>query len=101
VIFTAESMNGSRIKAYAIDYQAMKVNIMYKDKFIKDQAARKFITYEIASQEILGTSTVTDQLIIGRFSSGLFSLANGHMYFGNEVFKIRYDIMERTASDII
>ena len=37
---------------------------------------------------------VGDPHILGRIKSGLFRLVDGHFYFGNEVFKIRYDLLE-------
>lgn len=34
---------------------------------------------------------VDDPDIIGRFVSKMFTLINGHYYFNNNVYKIRYD----------
>lgn len=32
--------------------------------------------------------------MIGRLKSGLYKAAAGHLYFGNNVIKIRYDILK-------
>ena len=37
---------------------------------------------------------VTDPGFIGRIMSGLFTYADGHIYFSNNVIKIRYDLIE-------
>jgi hypothetical protein len=33
--------------------------------------------------------------LIGRLKSGLFMVTNGHIYYKNNVIKIRYDLIER------
>jgi hypothetical protein len=41
---------------------------------------------------------IKNQEFIGRFRSGLFSLVNGHFYFGDKVYKIRYDLFESSMT---
>ena len=36
---------------------------------------------------------VGDNEILGRIKSGLYRLVDGHFYFGNQVFKVRYDLL--------
>ena len=40
-----------------------------------------------------------DYMLIGRFESGVYKVANGHIYFGNDVFKMRYDLIKRFGKD--
>ena len=35
-----------------------------------------------------------DESFIGRIRSGLFTYADGHIYYSNNVIKIRYDLIE-------
>lgn len=42
-----------------------------------------------------------DPELINRFISRQFLIMNGHMYFDNQVLKIRYDSMLFTKSDFI
>ena len=39
-------------------------------------------------------TSVTNQILIGRLESGLYTFADGHMYFNNHVIKIRYDLID-------
>ena len=43
---------------------------------------------------------ITNKLMIGRFKSGLFKIAQGHIYFNNDVIKVRQDLInsEQAAS---
>lgn len=34
-------------------------------------------------------------MLIGRLLSGLYLLLNGHIYFNNNVIKIRYDLLKQ------
>ena len=44
---------------------------------------------------------VGDEEILGRIKSGLFKLIDGHIYFGNKVIKIRYDLIQQGGGDTI
>jgi hypothetical protein len=33
--------------------------------------------------------------LIGRFESGIYKVSNGHIYFGNNVIKMRYDLVSK------
>lgn len=35
-----------------------------------------------------------NEALIGRLSIGMYTFTNGHIYFGNTVIKIRYDLIE-------
>ena len=37
--------------------------------------------------------TLTDKMLIGILESGLYTLADGHLYHSNNVIKIRYDLI--------
>lgn len=36
--------------------------------------------------------------LIGRLESGLFTFVDGHIYFGNNVIKIRYDLINQSKT---
>ena len=44
---------------------------------------------------------VGDKEILGRIKSGLFILVDGHFYFNNQVFKIRYDLLEKEEGIVL
>ena len=37
-----------------------------------------------------------DEQLVGRLMSGLYILINGHIYFNNNVIKMRYDLLKST-----
>ena len=37
---------------------------------------------------------IKNREIIGRLKSNLFTFVGGHIYYGNKVIKIRYDLLE-------
>jgi hypothetical protein len=36
-----------------------------------------------------------DKKLVGRFESGIYKVSNGHIYFGNNVIKMRYDLVSK------
>lgn len=38
---------------------------------------------------------MTNREIIGRLKSNLYNFVGGHIYYGNKVIKVRYDVLER------
>jgi hypothetical protein len=41
---------------------------------------------------------ITSGEMIGRFKSGLFKIAQGHIYFNNDVIKVRQDLINSEQS---
>jgi hypothetical protein len=40
-------------------------------------------------------ASIKNESLVGRLKSGLFTYAGGHIYFGNDAIKLRYDLIER------
>ena len=66
---------------------------MYGNK-AKKEASRTFTLHNCKTNKLLASFEVADPEIIGRFKSGLYTLVDGHFYFGNSVIKVRYDYLE-------
>lgn len=47
--------------------------------------------FDICSQQLVVEVPITHPFIIGRLFSGLYSLIDSHIYFGNSVLKMRMD----------
>jgi len=65
---------------------------------IKNQKNRrdKFVTiYDIESEKVLYSLMIHNREIIGRLKSNLYNFVEGHIYYGNKVIKIRYDLLEQ------
>ena len=48
--------------------------------------------------KILFESTIQDKPLIGRLASGMYTFVDGHIYYNNNVIKIRYDILNHPHS---
>ena len=79
------------VKSYSFDSFSNMVTVMFKDKTKNGVASQRFKVYCLNKQEVLMNFLVDDRDIIGRFVSKMFTLINGHYYFNNNVYKIRYD----------
>lgn len=65
---------------------------------IKNSQSRrdKFITiFDYEGEKILFNLRVEDREIIGRLKSNLYSFVDGHIYYGNNVIKLRYDQVDK------
>jgi hypothetical protein len=64
---------------------------------LKDNKKKvKLLVIDLHTGKQIASSIVNDSQIIGRVMTGSFSIVDGHMYFDNEVFKLRYDYMHLT-----
>jgi hypothetical protein len=59
----------------------------------KDKRDKFFTLYEVDKEKIMYSASIKDKELIGRLKSNLYSFADGHIYFGNKVIKIRYDLL--------
>ena len=57
--------------------------------------ARLFDLYEMKT---ITEIVIKDKEHIGRFESGLYTFVDGHIYFGNNCFKMRYDLLKDIES---
>jgi len=79
----------------------MNLIVLYKDSTLRDHDSRRVLVFDLNTQKQFGDSIITDEHYRGRFRSDLFLLIDGHIYFNNEVYKVRYDIMKETRSQNI
>lgn len=62
----------------------------------------KFITiFDIKSEKVLYSMQITDGELIGRLKSNLYNFVEGHIYYGNKVIKIRYDLIDKNRGQEI
>jgi hypothetical protein len=53
----------------------------------------KFKLFSLELQSTVYEATIDFPPLIGRLKSGLYTFADGHMYYNNNVIKIRYDLI--------
>lgn len=49
--------------------------------------------YDLKQMKIIYEIKVDQGHLIGRLTSGLFDVVDGHIYFGNSVIKVRHDLI--------
>lgn len=60
----------------------------------------KFITlYSFNREKIIFSMQIKNAEIIGRLKSNLYNFVGGHIYFNNNVIKIRYDLLEHASAE--
>lgn len=62
-----------------------KNNRMLNEKFIN--------VFCLSSERIIASIKIVNEELIGRMKSNFYQFVGGHIYFNNQVFKIRYDLM--------
>ena len=85
---TAEILN------FGIDNTTRRLMILTGIKNKKKKRDKYVTLYDIDSETIMFQIRVTKREIIGRLKSNLYSFIGGHIYYGNNVIKIRYDLLE-------
>lgn len=57
-----------------------------------------FKIFDIEEKRIQLSILIHNPILIGRMLSGLYTIVNGHIYFNNNVIKIRYDLIDQQSS---
>ena len=57
--------------------------------------SKVFKIYCMEKKEVIFETKIMNEPLIQRLKSGLYTLVDGHIYFNNNVIKIRYDLIER------
>ena len=95
-IYEEKLVIGDILRAYSLDPITMILIMMNKSNKDKHNNCRRFKIVDIKdSNKVLANISVKNMEIIGRFRLGMFTLADGHFYFDNEVIKIRYDLLKQ------
>jgi len=58
----------------------------------------KLKVYDCHANRIQYETTITNQVLIGRLHSGMYTFSDGHIYYSNNVIKLRYDLIESVNS---
>ena len=84
------------ILAFDVDGETQKIMIICEAKGATDNLPfYTFKIYDIETADVDFTITIKDEEVIGRLISGLYTFVNGHIYFNNNVIKIRYDLLKQ------
>lgn len=61
--------------------------------------SKKVTVFDLNSKKNDIEIVLKDKSLIGRFDSGVYNVSNGHIYFGNDVIKMRYDLVKKFGCD--
>jgi len=50
--------------------------------------------YRLSDEKVVMTMQVEDPELIGRLKSNLYNFVGGHIYYNNNVIKVRYDVID-------
>lgn len=60
----------------------------------------KFMTiYCLKNEKVIMNMPVENQELIGRLKSNLYNFVGGHIYYNNNVIKIRYDVIDESEEN--
>lgn len=57
--------------------------------------SKKITVFNLNSKKIDTEMVLKDMSLVGRFESGIYKVSNGYIYFGNNVIKMRYDLISK------
>jgi hypothetical protein len=97
-IIYEESQEFDTIKSFSYDY-SQNILMMLKRKNNKKKGSKSIKIVDLNDEKVLlNMRKVEHRELIGRLKCQEFSLIDGHMYFNNQVVKIRYDLLKKQDS---
>ena len=88
------------IHSFNVDKHRKKLIIVLSNK--APSASQNFVhhfkIYCLVEKEIIFQSDIFYKPLIGRLLSELYTFVDGHIYYNNNVIKIRYDLIEQEHS---
>ena len=87
-----------KIITFSLDHFFNKIIIMSKTEPTREATLKTiyvFKIFDLDDSEIIYETELVNEDLIGRLKSGLFIVNAGHIYYKNNVIKIRYDLIER------
>ena len=93
-----------KIKSISMDQSNNRLLIFSKQLTTGENsgvAIYRFKLFDIDNQKTVFKTQIKNELLIGILKSGLYTFVNGHIYFNNDVIKLRYDIIDDGDMDRI
>ena len=96
-----EASMSDTIKTFGYDRVGQKIVMLLKADAHSQKLDGVVYTFQIldlATLKIELSIEIKNETLIGRLLSGLYTLLNGHLYYNNNVIKIRYDLVASANS---
>ena len=87
----------SEILNFSVDKERKMLLILTGIKNQKKRREKFIRMYDLESERLMYSFPIKNKEIIGRLKSTLYSLIGGHIYYGNKVIKIRFDLIKSQA----
>ena len=85
----------AEILNFGVDNTRKRLLILTGIKNLKNRRDKFITIFDIDEEKIIYQMMIHDKEIIGRLKSNLYNFTEGHIYYGNKVVKIRYDLIEK------
>ena len=87
--------NDEKVKVinYGIDKTNKKILILIRKKNSRMQSEKFMNIFCLLSERIIASVKTGNEELIGRMKTNFYQFVSGHIYFNNQVFKVRYDLI--------
>ena len=91
----------AEILNFGVDNTQKRLLILTGKKNMKHKRDKFITIFDIKLEKIMYSMQIHNKEVIGRLKSNLYNFVEGHIYYGNKVIKLRYDLIEKMqCSDI-
>lgn len=97
-ILLEETIENEEIVNFSVDQLRMKLIIFSRVKKLSDDQNQKLTVYDLIKKKINYERLIKGKELCGRLESGLYTVVDGHIYYGNNCIKMRYDLIEQPNS---
>jgi hypothetical protein len=84
-----------QIVNFSIDTSANRMLIYSKILGVSESLSNKVQILDLMKKKVIFEILVNNFELKGRLDSGLYTLTDGHIYYSNNVIKIRYDLIDQ------
>lgn len=85
----------AEILNFSVDNTRKRLLILTGKKNMKNKRDKFITIFDIEKETLLYSMQIKNREIIGRLKSNLYNFVEGHIYYGNKVIKIRYDLIDK------
>lgn len=91
----------AEILNFSVDNTRKRLLILTGKKNMKNKRDKFITIFDIEKETLLYSMQIKNREIIGRLKSNLYNFVEGHIYYGNKVIKIRYDLIDKQEGHVI
>ena len=89
--------NRAEILNFGVDNSQNRLLVLTGIKNKKEKRDKFVTIYDMTSSQVIYTMQIFSKELVGRLKSSLYTFAGGHIYYNNQVIKIRYDLLQNNT----